>query len=194
MSITLLRLSADELHVSLAEAMRYMGVTGDAPDVLSLAEKLLTELRAAVVPKACFEEYPIIRGEGSINVGTAHTDSAALMKNLEGCSTAVVFAATLGVGADRLVAKYSRIAPSKAVVLGALGSAMIESFCDAVCENIGKRTKPRFSPGYGGFDLLAQMRIAEMLECEKRIGLYFTESLMMIPEKSVTAIVGICDE
>lgn len=194
MSITLIQHSAHELSVNISEAMRYMGVKGDHGDILAIAKEALPELCDAASPKACFCEYPIVRGEGTVTVGEITTDSVALMKNLDGCDTAAVFGATLGIGVDRLIGKYSRVAPSKAVVLAALGSAMIESFCDVVCENIGKCIKPRFSPGYGGFDLEAQLKIAGMLECDKRIGLYFTESLMMIPEKSVTAIVGIYDK
>ena len=112
-----------------------------------------------------------------------------------------MFAATVGVSVDRLIARYSKIAPSKAVILGGLASALIESWCDEVCRRIadeysdvGKCIKPRFSPGYGGFDLGAQRKIATLLDTERRIGLYFTDSLMMIPEKSVTAVVGICDK
>lgn len=194
MSITLIQSDGQSIPVSLSEAMRYMGVKGDSPETLALATELLPEMRAAVSPKACYNVYPIVREEGSIAVGNLVTDSTALMKNLDGCDRAAVFAATLGVGSDRLVAKYLKLAPSKSVVFAGLGSAMIESFCDMVCGDIGKCIKPRFSPGYGDFDLTVQLKLAEMLECEKRIGLYFTKSLMMIPEKSVTAIVGIYDK
>ena len=201
MSITLLQSDASEVRVSVTEAMRYMGVREDATEIKAIAEHLLPELRNAAGPKACFAKYPVVFGESSVSVGGIVTESAALRRNLDGCVSAVIFAATLGIGVDRLVARYSRTTPSKAVILASLGSAMIEGWYDEVCaviereqQNIGKCIKPRFSPGYGGFELSAQRKIADIMETEKRIGLYFTKSLMMIPEKSVTAIVGIYDK
>ncbi len=201
MSITLLQSDASAVRVSVAEAMRYMGISGDATEIKAIAEELLPELCRVAAPKACFAEFPVVFGEDSVSVGGIVTESRALRKNLEGCDSAVIFAATLGVGTDKLVARYSRLTPSKAVILGALGSAMIEGWCDEVCaviereqQKIGKRIKLRFSPGYGGFELSAQSEIAKLLETEKRIGLYFTHSQMMIPEKSVTAVVGIYRE
>ncbi len=198
MSVTLLAFEPTELAVSVNDAMRYMGVVGDAPDIRSVTENMLPELYASAKPKACFCKVEVTRDGEWISVGNVHTKSKSLMKNLDGCASAYVFAATLGIGTDRLISRYSRIEPSKAVILGALGSSMIECWCDEVCtvleseqRNAGKFIKPRFSPGYGGFELTAQREIADILETEKRIGLYFTESLMMIPEKSVTAIVGI---
>ncbi|MBE6708283.1 MAG: Vitamin B12 dependent methionine synthase activation subunit [Ruminococcaceae bacterium] len=198
MSVTLLAFDANDLRVSMSDAMRYMGVSGDAPDVKTIAENLLPELCYAAKPKVCFRELEMVFDGDRLNVGGIRTNSEALMKNLEGCASAYVFAATLGVGTDRLISRYSKLETSKAVILGALGSAMIESLCDEVCavlereqQSIGNFIKPRFSPGYGGFELTAQREIADILETEKRIGLYFTDSLMMIPEKSVTAVVGI---
>lgn len=198
MSVTLLQQEATNLQVSLSEAIRYMGIRGDSPEIKTIAEDLLPELCSVAVPKAVYGEYPVELSETEVIIGDIATQSTALRKNLDGCLSAVIFAATLGVGVDRLISRYSRLSPSKSVILGALGSAMIESWCDEVCagisgeqEKFGKRIKPRFSPGYGEFELSSQTKIAKLLETEKRIGLYFTESQMMIPEKSVTALVGL---
>lgn len=201
MSVTLLDLDSNALDISLTEALRYMGVKGESAEIKTVAEELLPVLRNAVSLRGCYTELPVTHGECSVAVGEISSDSAALCKALDGCEAAVLFAATIGAGADRLIARYSRLSPSKAVILGGLGSAMIESWCDYICKgiaeeynNIGKRIKPRFSPGYGGFELAAQKQIAQVLDTERRIGLYFTDSLMMIPEKSVTAVMGIYED
>ena len=198
MSITLLEIDVRDVTVSMSEALRYMGVKGDVPEISSLAENLLPEVLDAATPKVCYGEFPVTFGDGFTDVGGIVTDSESLRRNLERCKKAVVFAATAGVGVDKLIGKYSKLSPSKAVMVSAIGSALIEGLCDKSCSDlaekyakIGKCIKPRFSPGYGGFELEAQRNIAALLDTEKRIGLYFTDSLMMIPEKSVTAIVGI---
>lgn len=194
MSITLIEFDAAETDVPLTDALKYMGVKGDAPEITSLAEIMLPQLRSVSSPKACYAEYPVVRDGETVKIGSIVSNSIALRKNLSGCDRAVIFAATVGVGVDRLLSTYSRTEPSKAVIISALGSAMIESICDEVCCRFGKCIRPRFSPGYGGFDLSAQREIADILETEKRIGLYITDSMMMIPEKSVTAVVGICEK
>ena len=74
---------------------------------------------------------------------------------------------------------------------------MAEAWCDEVNERIkqeaadkGLYTRPRFSPGYGDFPLDNQRDIFQALQVEKRVGIALTESLLMIPSKSVTAVIG----
>ena len=66
------------------------------------------------------------------------------------------------------------------------------------CKNIGKEhnsgTKPRFSPGYGDFDISYQKNIFSCLNSEKYIGLTLTDSMLMVPSKSVTAVVGLTED
>ena len=48
----------------------------------------------------------------------------------------------------------------------------------------------RFSPGYGDWDLSGQKLFFELLPLEE-LGIRLTDSLLMVPEKSVTAVAGI---
>ena len=110
---------------------------------------------------------------------------------------AVIFASTVGIGMDRLIGKYNRISPSRAVVLQAIGSERVESLCDSfedyLRERMGGEVKlrPRYSPGYGDLPLSFQRDVFALLDCPRNIGVSLGESLLMTPEKSVTAIVGI---
>ena len=61
-------------------------------------------------------------------------------------------------------------------------------------EKSGLYLRPRFSPGYGDFPIEFQEPIMRMLDCAKKIGLTMTDSYMMSPTKSVTAIIGISTE
>jgi cobalamin-dependent methionine synthase I len=120
--------------------------------------------------------------------------SHSLTVNLNKCKKVVVFAATLGIEVDRAIEKYSKILQSKASMYHAVGSALIESFCnyvnDAVTENVRKSTR-RFSPGYGDLPLECQKDILRALDAERKIGIILSDSLLMSPSKSVTAIIGI---
>ena len=133
-----------------------------------------------------------------MDFGFGEYHSAGLSKNLFGCKEAVVFAATVGIGLDRLIAKYSAVSPAKALMLQAIGAERIESLCDAFCGDLGtdlggldKMLKRRFSPGYGDLPLDMQRDIFRVLDCSRKIGLTLNESMLMSPSKSVTAIVGI---
>jgi len=74
---------------------------------------------------------------------------------------------------------------------------MLEEYCDACQREIAKQQekegwylRPRFSPGYGDFDIQYQKPLMQMLDCAKTIGLTMTDSFMMTPTKSVTAVIG----
>ena len=70
---------------------------------------------------------------------------------------------------------------------------MIEEFCDYVNDILGENRslRPRFSCGYGDFEIKHQAEILDFLDAKKRIGVYLLDSYMMTPFKTVTAIVGI---
>jgi len=108
----------------------------------------------------------------------------------------VVFGATVGLELDRLIARYSRISPVKALFYQSIGAERIESLCDAFCDEMEPlyapgRTKPRYSPGYGDLPLDVQKAFFAVLDCPRKIGLTLNESMLMSPSKSVTAIIGI---
>ena len=47
------------------------------------------------------------------------------------------------MGADYLIQKYNRLEMSRAVILQAASAAMIEEYCDQVCEGLKKNTKKK---------------------------------------------------
>lgn len=182
------------------EALRYLGYYGaqnidGLEEVFSECEELAL---AAISPKAVYAVYDIEKlGGGKLNLGFAEVKSFDLEKNLSGCNKIALFAATVGIGLDRLILKYEKLSPARAVILQAIGAALIEQWCDEVNEvitNEYKHTKPRFSCGYGDLSLSLQKEIFKGLSVTKNIGISLNESLFMTPTKSVTAIVGIANE
>ena len=126
------------------------------------------------------------------------TQSKSLERNLKDCERVLLFAATLGSRVDVLLHRYNMIQMSKAVVMQAASVAMLETFCDEQNQKLkeeyeekGWYLRPRFSPGYGDFPLECQRQIAPALELNKRIGVTLTDSLLMAPSKSVTAVIGV---
>lgn len=173
-------------------------------------EECLTEILPKLSYKVCYIELPLKMTEDSCDFGCMQVNSRDLAKNLNGCKQVYLFAATIGVEIDRMIAKYTHTSPSKAVMLQAIGAERIEALCDVFCESMqcemetytimngntaqeknANHMHPRFSPGYGDLPLETQRDIFQVLNCSKNIGLSLNNSLLMSPSKSVTAFVGI---
>lgn len=185
--------------VDLREVLRYAGVRGESPEMIVLANDCYSEAADALDFRVCYAELAVTRlGERSLDLEFAEVYSTSLAGLLSGCERAVVFAATVGLGFDRLIAKTGAMTPSRALMLDAVGAERIEALCDAFCAELaeeyaaqGYMTTRRFSPGYGDVPLALQRDIVRVLDTSRKIGVALNESLLMSPSKSVTAIVGL---
>ena len=117
---------------------------------------------------------------------------------LKECDSVVLLAATLGAEADGLIRRTARRNMTDAVILDAAGSAAIEMVCDNFCEDLAKEfttrcLTDRFSPGYGDMPLDDQRAIFRLLDVTRRTGVTLSSTGLMIPQKSVTALIGLSD-
>ena len=139
----------DIQDVDRREVLRYLGYRGQEADgaVAAMVEQSMAELWEAATPRHLYREYPLSLGEDyRIDGGCFNARSRNLWGNLKDCDQIIVFAATLGCGADHLIQKYSRLQMSRAVVMQAAAAAMIEEYCDQVCTVIKSEyeTKGRY--------------------------------------------------
>ena len=187
-----------QIEIDYGEIARYMRAK-PSPELNALIDACLKEAEGALSYRVVYDFFSITKSEesadnGYIDLHFAKVNSKDLYKNLKDCDRIVLFAATVGVGVDRLIAKYSYTEPSKALCFEAIGNERVESLCDKFNEEVKAqyKTVPRFSPGYGDLSLELQKDIFKILPCA-RIGLNLNSSLLMSPCKSVTAIIGIAD-
>lgn len=177
------------------EVLRYAGCKEADRAVLDLLSDCSQEALEAVQKNACYLTLPLKITGDTCNFGLFNLTSRDLAKALSDCEKAVVFAATLGLGLDRLILKYGRLSPARALMLQAIGAERIETYCDLLSLHVsaeeGLFATRRFSPGYGDLPLSAQKTLFAVLQCEKRLGLCLNDSLLMTPTKSVTAIFGL---
>lgn len=183
------------------EAIRYLGYRHNAVDdrTLTLINMSFEELDKCAQKKAVYRIFECnIKDENELHIGTINIKSRNLAKNLEGCEDVILFAATLGTEVDRILKKYSITNVAKAVVFQACAAAYLEAYCDRIQQELAEQfeqeekwLRPRFSPGYGDFDICHQEEILRILDTSKKIGLSRTENNMLIPTKSVTAFIGI---
>lgn len=193
-------------RVNLREIYRYLGYGTNTPEasVENLILEVLDRLLCTIKPKNLYKVYHNkISGNQVVlqeNNRTFIFESQNLADNLAQCSIVVLLTATLGIEADKLLQRYEILHMTKAAVAQACGAACIEAYCnilqEQICEELSKKgtklyLRPRFSPGYGDLSLQYQRVIFQELECTKRIGLTLTDSLLMYPTKSVSALIGL---
>lgn len=176
------------------ELKRRLSISGDFD--ISAYEKAIKDVLSESTPKACFIKVPVTVNADEITFPFVSFHSRDLSKNLSGCKEVFIFAVTLGHGVERLLSKVSRLSSADFFVYDAVGSALAEGVCDTAEDIIKKDTpcKPRFSPGYGDLPLSVQKDVLSALNAEKLLGITLTESNLMIPQKSITALVGIGSE
>ena len=186
------------LPYNRTEILRYAGARDGTPDILALLEECLAELEGKLALRVCWTEVPLAVQGTSLDMGGITVSSAALATHLADCGQVILFAATAGIGLDRLIARYSRVSPVKALLFQAIGAERIECLCDAFCgemtaqkATLGQGMTRRFSPGYGDLPLDLQRSLFQLLDCPRKIGLTLNESMLMSPSKSVTALLGI---
>lgn len=121
-----------------------------------------------------------------------------IARHLEGCSKVILFAATLGAGVDALIRKYQVGNMTSALAADAVASAFVEEYCKEVDLILAEKFEGsyltwRFSPGYGDFPIELQDDLIRVTDAYRKIGLGVTDSHMLSPSKSVTAIIGVSD-
>ena len=187
------------------EIFRYLGYRGREPEtgVAEAVDSCAADLQSVIEPRHVRRVFPLEWVSADrFRIEGMDVASRNLSRNLRGCSEVCLMAATLGLGPDRLVQRAEALGKmSRAVILQAAAAAMIEAYCDDVNEEIRREAapkglflRPRFSPGYGDFSLEHQTELFRILEVQKKIGVTLTGSLLMMPSKSVTAVIGLSKE
>ena len=164
----------------------------------------------AMASKECsyrvgFLVAPIAWGEDGYPVLPFPQKSDILRQTLLGCSKVVLFAATVGSGIDRLIRRYEKAEPRMGLLLQGHGAERVESLCDLFNQEVEnaarklnleladgeKATARRYSPGYGDLSIEVQRDFLPLLDAQRRMGITLSESCLMAPSKSVTAIIGV---
>jgi hypothetical protein len=189
-------------YINKTEAMRYMGLGNSAPSepVAEIIENCEKQLVNSVRPAYTYGVFDITATQEGISVvGTSLLlTGAAVKKHLSGCDKIVLLAATLGIEADKAIKRCQISDITSALATDALASAAIEQVCNLAELEIKEKVAPlymtwRFSPGYGDLPLDLQRTFLTVLNAQKRIGLTVTDSLIMLPSKSVTALIGLSE-
>ncbi len=186
----------------LEDALRFMRVPPDGYEkIMPLARRGFDELENFARPRKIWARFPIsVKGcEISIGDGSVTCRSENLAKLFQNCHDCAAMAVTLGPEVDRQTQLLGKIDMARAVAFDACASVLADSLCDEIECEIGSRLAEgefltaRFSPGYGDLPMEFTGELLKILDAPRRIGLTLSRRGMMIPIKSVTALVGISD-
>ncbi len=181
------------------EALRYMGQHGECDGRL---EELLNEceniILSKVKPRFLYKCFDIEQTDAGVAVkGTSLVLLGnSIAEHLKGCDKAVLLCATLLGDVDREIRIAELSDMLRALTLDCMASVAVEQLCDKIEMHI-KKDFPgyymtwRYGIGYGDLPISQQREFLNVLNAPRLIGLNVTESNILTPRKSVTAIIGL---
>lgn len=184
------------------EILRYLGYkdSGISDKVQELLDRCEALALGVIDGKYIYKRFPIRKtAEGICVEGTAlFLKGKDIAEHLKNCREVVLLGATAGLALDRLIRRYMISEPDMGVVLDSCGIQAVEQIADTAEKEIESEILKedqhltwRFSPGYGDLPLETQFELVKVLDLPRKIGVTLTDSCLMIPSKSVTAILGI---
>lgn len=173
-----------------SEAIRYLG--GAGIQMNDQMEVLMDECEKMVLEKAA-PKFLYIELDLPCDTIMGGRDIA---NHLDGCEKAILMCATLGAEIDKLIRINQISDMAKAVVLDSFSSVAVEQVCNRVDEIIAEKYAGynmtfRFSPGYGDYPISLQQDFLRMLDAPRKIGLTTNDNYLLMPTKSVTAVLGL---
>ena len=180
--------------IDLRQAARYLGAPGEpGSGTLALLKRCAPPLLHAAMPKAVWR-----------TADTAAWDEAGILqgadirRHLTECPQAILLAVTLGPMVDSQIRRSAVGDVAAGAAADALASALAEQSADQAEALLRQRVTAegryltcRYSPGYGDWPVTVQPQAAELLDAGRQIGLYVTDTALLTPRKSVTALLGV---
>ncbi len=182
-----------------SEVLRYLGFGAMSPEesFLKRIDALENTLRQTMHPRFLYRLLPLTEdADGTPCIDGLRLSGKDIHAHLHGCTQVILLAATLSAETDRLLARVQIQDMADALIADAIANAAIESVCDNAEQQIAAQLPEkyltwRFSPGYGDFPLEMQQQLLCLLDAPRKIGLTATDCAILIPKKSVTALIGI---
>lgn len=200
----MIKLNLTKPKISFDEVLRYLGYNGQdiSSQLMENIKLCIDKVMSICTPRCVCNQFDISNNKDGIVLKNTSLllPGKDISKLLNNCNSCYIFAATIGSEIDRALSYYQNIDMSKAVIMDAAATAGIEALCDDIqnqLENMAKEQNLlitwRFSCGYGDLPLSLQPKILSILNAQKLAGITCSESNIMFPQKSVTAIIGLTE-
>lgn len=183
------------------EVQRLLGMTNPAqndPEMNARVQSALSQCGQLSCPQGVYDTYAITETGDKLVIQTPVPivlEGRSINEHLRGCQRVTLMAVSIGRSVefevDRLFCEREYV---QGMILDAAASEYVEQAAEVLdqdirMENQASSQTRRFSPGYGDWDIRIQNEIVNAIEAD-RIGIEVTQSSMLIPRKSITAVIG----
>jgi len=189
-----------KVQVPLGEVMRRLGRKKSmsvTPGLAAMVNEEVEHCRELMGPMAVFDRFAITHERGGIvSIKDAFSiHSGNLSDWVAGCDELVIMVVTVG---PDIVARARRLIEegevTRAMIVDAIGSETVEELADVVNRiirnTVRKAATKRYSPGYGDWKVTDQKALLGLVGAEE-IGVTVNEASQMIPEKTISAVIGL---
>jgi hypothetical protein len=184
--------------LDLNEMKRYAGLS----KAVNFPESMLREARDEILllanPKSIWKLFDYDPTKGQIlSPKSISLTGSKIIDHLSSCSKIAIIAVTVGSSIEALIQNsFKKGDYANALLIDAGATTLVEAAADALEIFIkqqaaakGYATRFRFSPGYGDWSVTIQPTLLAAIQGQC-IGIQTTESCMLIPRKSITAVIG----
>lgn len=198
------------VEVDKTEVLRYLQYKNQdiKSDLLKIIDESIEETKKIINPRFILRKYPIKKkkifaGKNQVILEEANLilESNDIYDLLVECDECILMAATLGLEIEKEIRKLTYTDLTKGIIIDSCATTAIEEVCDIIQDSISKKLLKedkyityRYSPGYGDLSIENNSHINNILNSQKEIGLTVTNSGIMIPRKSVVALIGVSDK
>ena len=186
------------VQVDREEALRYLRASNAGEGMRRQVDALARTVENRCAPRYVYRVFDVQDSPSGIRLMGADLllPGQLVRKMLRACKQAALLVCTLGAGFEALLRTWEARDMAAAVVIDACGSAYVEAGCEQAEKEIadlfpGQYLSDRFSPGYGDLPLSLQHDFLRVTNAGKLLGVQATQASLLIPSKSVTAVVGI---
>ncbi len=194
--------------VDRSEVLRYLGYAGQEMTA-ELEERIddgVGRCLSIGAPRGTWRIFEMAgrgaKGDGTPFVRLADTSlellGSSMQEHMDGAVAVGVMAVTVGMAVERELRRLSLTDRVGQVVFDAAATTLVERAADACEASIvsagherGLFSNFRFSPGYGDMPMTTQPVLLQALDAQRQLGIALTDTLLMVPTKSVTAVVGL---
>lgn len=194
--------------IDRSEVLRYLGYAGQemTPELEGRIGSGASRCLSIGTPRGVWRIFDA-EGRGTKEDGTPYVRLAgtplellgtSMQKHMDGAVAVGVMAVTVGMGVERELRRLSLTDRVGQVVFDAAATTLVERAADACEASIvsagyerGLFANSRFSPGYGDMPMTTQPVLLQALDAQRQLGIALTNTLLMVPTKSVTAVVGL---
>ena len=192
------------LPLEKREVLRYLGYKRRhelTTEIDELVEAAMVEVQVKSTPRYHYQFFEIEKTANQeikvlgTNLVLTGRDIWRYLAKADGVA---LLAVTLGTEIEQVIRRYEITELTRALVLDAACTEYIEKVCDMAqtdmaqsADELGFAINQRYSPGYGDLPLSLQPAFLASLQGDQKLGITLTADFLMIPRKSVTAVIGL---